>query len=294
MKTILKSLLLLVIVTLYAVQVHGLVNCPAQADYLPCNCADLGDDTIWLDCGNAQLGDYRVSQMLKLFINRPDISPLSGVYLAYNKLTRIPDEISQLNQLHTVYLHGNDLYAIQSTAFNFSPTLKVLYLGSNSLDNIEPGAFSGNYGYGSAITLIGNRLARLESSVFQSLLKKIQPFAPDNARVLLDKNPIDCVEDPCHLAWLVRDNPILLNAVPDAQCANGTSLKNLNPATLCYKLETFVCPTAGGIFADPSSCASYYQCSNNIAYKFDCPNGLVFNPATGRCDFAANVPSCRT
>ena len=47
-------------------------------------------------------------------------------------------------------------------------------------------------------------------------------------------DPIDCVEDPCHLAWLVRDNPILLNAVPDAQCANGTSLKNLNPATLCY------------------------------------------------------------
>ena len=47
-------------------------------------------------------------------------------------------------------------------------------------------------------------------------------------------DPIDCVEDPCHLAWLVRDNPILLNAVPDAQCANGTSLKSLNPATLCY------------------------------------------------------------
>jgi hypothetical protein len=81
--------------------------------------------------------------MLKSFINNPAVSPLSGVYLAYNKLTRIPDEISQLNQLHTVYLHGNDLYAIQSTAFNFIPTLKVLYLGSNSLDNIEPGAFSG-------------------------------------------------------------------------------------------------------------------------------------------------------
>ena len=122
---------------------NGLVNCPPQGAYWPCTCSDTGEGTIWLDCGNAQLGDSKTSILLKWFINRPDISPLSGLYLAYNKLTRIPDEIAQLTNLQTVYFHGNDLYAIQSTAFNFSPSLKVLYLGSNMIDNIEPGAFNG-------------------------------------------------------------------------------------------------------------------------------------------------------
>ena len=40
--------------------------------------------------------------------------------------------------------------------------------------------------------------------------------------------PIDCETDPCHLAWLIRDNRQLLPAVFLANCANGTSLQDLN------------------------------------------------------------------
>jgi len=69
--------------------------------------------------------------------------------LAYNRLTKIPNEIAQLNQLDTVYLHGNDIGSIQSTAFNFSSTLKELYLSGIStiygdlVSLIAPGAFNG-------------------------------------------------------------------------------------------------------------------------------------------------------
>ena len=105
-------------------------------------------------------------------------------------------------------------------------------------------------------------------------------------------DPIDCENDPCHLAWIVRDNRILLNAIPGAQCSNGTSFMNLNPSTLCsvniywyfytynwhndstilftrsQKFERFVCPVPNGLFANPSSFFSFYQCSNTIPYKF--------------------------
>lgn len=273
--------------------VEGQVNCPPLNDFNTCGCSNNGGGTIWLDCGNAQLGDAKASQLLKLFINNPAVSPLTGVYLAYNKLTKIPDEIAQLNQLHTVYLHGNDINSIPSGAFNFVPTLKELYLSDNPLKTIQQGAFNGNYGYGSVITL-GNQLTRFESDVFRSVVEQIQPYAPDYARINIGRNPIDCANDPCHLAWIVRDNPIMMNAIPGAQCSNGTLLRSLNPSTLCFKQETFLCPSLNGFYANPSSCTSYYQCSNSIPYKFDCPVGLVFNPVISGCDYASNVPSCKS
>ena len=123
--------------------VDGQVNCPSLNGFNTCGCSNSGDGTIWLDCGGAQLGDTKASQLLQLFINNPAVSPLTGVYLAYNKLTKIPDEIAQLDQLHTVYFHGNEIDSIPSGAFNFVPTLKVLYLSGNPLKTIEPGAFNG-------------------------------------------------------------------------------------------------------------------------------------------------------
>ena len=45
----------------------------------------------------------------------------------------------------------------------------------------------------------------------------------------------DCGSDPCHLAMIVRDNPIMKNAIPGSQCSNGTLLiRDLNPSTLCF------------------------------------------------------------
>lgn len=40
-------------------------------------------------------------------------------------------------------------------------------------------------------------------------------------------DPIDCVTDIRHLAWLIRDNRHLLRAIVGGQCSNGTSFQSL-------------------------------------------------------------------
>ena len=40
--------------------------------------------------------------------------------------------------------------------------------------------------------------------------------------------PIDCVTDPCHMAWLIRDNRNLLSAIGFATCADGTPFGQLS------------------------------------------------------------------
>ena len=88
--------------------------------------------------------------MLKWFINNPssNISALTDLYFAHNQLTKIPDEIAQLDTLRTAFFHGNDIESIQAGAFPFSSALKEIYLGYNSVKKIERGAFkNGCYCY---------------------------------------------------------------------------------------------------------------------------------------------------
>ena len=40
---------------------------------------------------------------------------------------------------------------------------------------------------------------------------------------------IDCESDPCHLAWLLRDNRQFLNALLQASCSNGSAFDQLDP-----------------------------------------------------------------
>ena len=42
------------------------------------------------------------------------------------------------------------------------------------------------------------------------------------------KDLIDCSSDPCHLAWLAREDSFLLNFVYEAECSDGTKLKYLS------------------------------------------------------------------
>ncbi len=44
-------------------------------------------------------------------------------------------------------------------------------------------------------------------------------------------DPFDCYLDPCHLAWLLRDNRNLLNGFYNPpECANGTAFEDLSPS----------------------------------------------------------------
>jgi hypothetical protein len=44
----------------------------------------------------------------------------------------------------------------------------------------------------------------------------------------LNTDAFDCVNDPCHLAWLVRDNRNLLSTVQQGKCSNGSSFDQLD------------------------------------------------------------------
>ena len=111
------------------------------------------------------------------------------------------------------------------------------------------------YGEGSKLWLNDNKLTRFESAVFQSVLEKIAPYGGypisylyiENSKytilirllietsfaiftnVLSPIDPIDCVTDFCHMAWLVRDNRQLLSAIRFGYCSNGTAFNQLNP-----------------------------------------------------------------
>ena len=122
------------------------MKCPPNIiDYFQCDCSDSGDGTIWLkNCGgDEKLGDAKTSELLQWFITNSDISPLRWLNLAYNQLTRIPKELSQLKHLKSVYFHHNAIRTLKANDLNFSQTIEEIYLTDNSLINIEPGAFNG-------------------------------------------------------------------------------------------------------------------------------------------------------
>ena len=47
--------------------------------------------------------------------------------------------------------------------------------------------------------------------------------------VQIYSDPFDCKTDPCHLAWLLRDNRNYLDYIDGAACFNGTTFDQLIP-----------------------------------------------------------------
>ena len=48
-----------------------------------------------------------------------------------------------------------------------------------------------------------------------------------NNKITKFSDPFDCETDPCHLAWLIRDNRHLLAPIYGATCSNGTQFTQL-------------------------------------------------------------------
>ncbi|XP_046650258.1 probable endochitinase isoform X2 [Daphnia pulicaria] len=70
-----------------------------------------------------------------------------------------------------------------------------------------------------------------------------------------------------------------------------TTPKSTTTATTVTSAGTtpFACPGTNGAFPNPTNCRTFYMCSNGIPYLYDCPSNLVFNAATGNCDYEVNV-----
>ena len=94
----------------------------------------------------------------------------------------------------------------------------------------------GVYGEGSEINIFENPdlPGRLEAGVYQSVLEQMAPYSGSSTFIRTDR--VDCETDPCHLAWLIRDNPHFIKNVKTyysgnttPTCTNGTRFVDLNP-----------------------------------------------------------------
>ena len=69
-------------------------------------------------------------------------------------------------------------------------------------------------------------------------------FAISNVLYFAQKDPFDCSEDHCHLAWIIRDEPELLEKISCQlglpACSNGTLFRDLDPSAFAD------CPIASG------------------------------------------------
>ncbi|EFX80427.1 hypothetical protein DAPPUDRAFT_304118 [Daphnia pulex] len=84
----------------------------------------------------------------------------------------------------------------------------------------------GNFTY-AQVNLENNKLTEFREDVFKSMLQQmtIQPPAI-GGQVLVTGNPFDC---GCPLAWLIRDNQILLPSVKNGVCGGFFRFEDLNP-----------------------------------------------------------------
>ncbi|KAI9554619.1 hypothetical protein GHT06_019892 [Daphnia sinensis] len=175
-----------------------------------------------------QLSDQMADNILNAMASSSSAaSSLEMLWLASNQLTRVPAQLTSFSRLIQLDLSNNSFPVLSSGSFSFNAPVDYLYLESNTINSIEPGAFQGDFTRG-RIYLRFNSLSRFEEAVFRPLLEQMISATNNGGLVNLESNPLECGD--CHLAWLIRDSPGLLNAVESAVCSDGTALSALNPS----------------------------------------------------------------
>lgn len=144
---------------------------------------------------------------------------------------------------------------------------------------------------------MSNNLSRIDYGVFYPVLQQMAPYptcSPNNYCIDLSNSkfkkvnnlvrmdliiendyadPIDCEGDPCHLAWLIRDNRHLMKYIGySGRCSNYTSLSDLDPNTICPVVITqsapAVCPPVDSYW--PCTCSGDASIGDNSTILLDC------------------------
>ncbi|CAL4175997.1 unnamed protein product [Meganyctiphanes norvegica] len=138
--------------------------------------------------------EYTTSNFVGTFENLPN---LRSIFLEHNDLTDIP---------------GN---FIKAGSYN----LRYIYLNSNSIVSVEPGAF--DIVAGLEFYIYGNSLSTLDEATWRSLLE---------AGGVLDPryNPLIC---GCDVAWLFGEDQLLNQTHLDTSCSDGQYLHRLDPSS---------------------------------------------------------------
>nr|CAG4641628.1 EOG090X04MD [Eurycercus lamellatus] len=176
--------------------------------------------------------DEAISRVLAWLAESTQPKGLRDLFLMDNALlTRVPGEIREFKGLDVFQLTGANIPNIASGAFDLDD-INGLVLSNNNVESIETGAFQGNYSV-AGVSLDGNKLTRFEESVFLEMLQQMNQVSDPRAHISLAGNPIDCESDPCHLAWIIRDNrELLLTFVLEGVCSNGTPFSALDEQVL--------------------------------------------------------------
>ena len=177
-------------------------KCPTPASISPCTCSQytdlngkLSDNSIVIECESKDLNDEQMSSVLNTILFASKVSPVIKISASRNRLTKIPQHISEFPQLSIVELGGNKITEISCVVKNpflnknrFTNGSITIYLGSNEIANVPSGAFNFPYASKVEIGLSGNKIVSIASDAFRF------PFAVE-VSIFLHDNKVGTIPD---------------------------------------------------------------------------------------------------
>ena len=147
--------------------------CPSSIFIFPCSCKSyrphgipLFDNTISIDCGKKNLGDFQMSNVLNAFLV-PGLSPVNEISAPLNQLTKVPNEISKFPNLLVINLSSNRITEIPPGVFNFTSEQSIqILLTNNNIYTVHSDAFRLPKAVGVEIILNRNQISSLPDGVF--------------------------------------------------------------------------------------------------------------------------------
>lgn len=107
-----------------------------------------GLDEISLSQRNSEpVTDGGISRLLNWALESSE-ETLRMLYLDYNALTKVPEQIQLFNQLYTLAIRNqpdSPLPSIETDSFVFSAPVRFFYLSSVGVETIEPNSFQGDF-----------------------------------------------------------------------------------------------------------------------------------------------------
>ncbi len=118
--------------------------CPNLTSTSPCTCKKnaINVTSITIDCNSKNLNDSQMSRILDSFLS-PGISSVYEIGAQFNRLTKVPSQISKFTSLSFVYLDWNQISSIPVIKFlNTTYGSISISLQKNKITSIPLGAFS--------------------------------------------------------------------------------------------------------------------------------------------------------
>lgn len=141
--------------------------CPNLTSISPCSCNRPSSSTaLYIDCSNKKLNDSQMNHILNAFLF-PGISPVYSIQAQFNRLTKVPTQISKFPSLSFVYLDYNAISEIPGKRFlNTTNGTVYITLVKNRITSVPLGAFSFPFASSVTIGLSENPISVLPDGAF--------------------------------------------------------------------------------------------------------------------------------